>query len=105
MVRPLVLLLAGLLLILISIASLQTTWLPRLWRETGRHARPRTRGGRSDMRLRGPWLRTIIAAGGVLIGFILCLLGAGELLVLMGQAELHLLEVEAAAITGGGGET
>ena len=92
MVRPLIFLLAGLVVVLISTASLQTTWLPRLWRETGRHARPRTRVGHSDLRLRGPWLRTIIAAGGVLIGFILCLLGAWELLMFLRQAELHLLD-------------
>ena len=89
MLRPLLLLLAGLLLVLISISWLQGTWLATARRERTQHTHRRTPGEKLAAQLRGPWSRTIIAAGGVVAGFILCLVGAVELLALLAQVELR----------------
>ena len=82
MLRPLILLLAGLLLVLVSIYLLQVTWLSGINRQQMQHPLERTPRKRLSAQLRGRWPRTIIAAGGVLAGFVLCFVGFGELLAL-----------------------
>jgi hypothetical protein len=79
MLRPLVLLLAGLLLVLSSISSLQVTWRFSARRKETQHSQHRTASEGLAARLRGPWPRTIIAAGGVLAGFVSCFSGVAEL--------------------------
>ena len=89
MFRSLVLLLAGLLLVLTSLSFLQATWLPGSGREKTRRTHRPPRGDGLSARLRGPWPRTIIGAGGVLAGLILCFVGAGELFAVLAQSRLQ----------------